>query len=210
MKKSFVLSALILFPTLTFAAAPSEGVPLKVRRGFFTDVNVGALFTLGGANSYSNAQTYLQLGVGYDVSEAIELGFNVGMGASAANCFATVSPAGTCISEDRDPNNGNRPFELSDNFTMLFIDVDASYYFKLAERFYLTPKLTGGYTLLDPAPVRSGGKPVTSGPNAGAGIGVEYATSMDHFSVGAQVVMRFVIGPNIPVMTPYARIKYTF
>lgn len=209
MKKSSILAALILFPTLTFAATPSEGVALKVRRGFFTDVDVGALFTLGGANQYSNAQTYLQLGVGYDVSEAIELGLNLGIGASAANCFATVSGE-TCVSEDRDPNNGNRPFELSDNFTIMMVNLNAAYLIKLAERFYLAPKLTAGYTLLDPAPVRSGGKPVTSGPNAGAGVGIEYATSMDHFAVGADLMARFIIGPNIPVLTPYARIKYTF
>lgn len=209
MKKLFIFLALVLLPSVSLAATPSEGVALKVRRGFFTDVDVGAFFTLGGANAYSNAQTYLQLGVGYDLSESIELGLNVGIGASAANCFAEVSASGTCVSADRDPNT-NRPFELSDNFTVTLLNLNAAYLIKLAERFYLTPKLAAGYTLMDPAPVRSGGRPVTGGPNAGAGIGVEYATSMDHFSVGADVMVRYVIGPNIITMAIYPRVKYTF
>lgn len=209
MKKLVILSALILCPTVALAATPSEGVALKARRGFFTDVDVGAFFTLGGENAYSNAQTYLQLGVGYDITEAIELGLNVGIGASAANCFSVISAQGTCVSTDNDPNT-RRPYELSDNFTVTLINMNAAYRVKLAERFYLTPKLAAGYTLLDPAPVRSGDKFVTAGPNAGAGVGVEYVTSMDHFSVGADVMSRFIIGPNIITLAIYPRIKYTF
>jgi len=41
-------------------------------------------------------------------------------------------------------------------------------------------------------------------------VGVEYATSMDHFSVGADVMSRFILGPNILSFAIYPRIKYTF
>lgn len=209
MKNALVLIALLAVPATALAATPSEGVALKVRRGFFTDVDVGAFFTLGGQNQYSNAQTYLQLGVGYDVSDSIELGVNVGIGSSAANCFAELSNSGACVSSEPDPVT-RKPVELSDNFTVTFIDFNAAYLFKLAERFYLTPKIAAGYTLLDPAPVRNGDKNVTAGPNAGAGIGVEYATSMDHFSIGADALVRFIVGPNITSVAIYPRVKYTF
>ncbi len=46
------------------AGPPPEGVALHVRRGFFTETDIGVFFTVGGNNRYSNAETYLQLGVG--------------------------------------------------------------------------------------------------------------------------------------------------
>lgn len=198
MKKSLLVAALVLSSTAAFAETPPEGVPYTPRQGFFTETDVGVFFTLGGENAYSNAQTYLQLGVGYDVSERISLGAHFGLGSSAANCFAGYLP-------------GTDTCALSDNFTMSFFDVTASYRVKLADRFYLTPKLAAGYTRLDPAPVGNGDPgQAMSAPNAGAGIGLEYATSMDHFSVGADLLARYLIGPNITSVAVFPRVKYTF
>jgi hypothetical protein len=197
-KKSLLIAALVLSSTAAFAETPPEGVPYTPRQGFFTETDIGVFFTLGGENVYSNAQTYLQLGGGYDLTERISLGAHFGLGSSAANCFAGYLP-------------GTDTCALSDNFTMSFFDVTAAYRVKLADRFYLTPKLAAGYTRLDPAPVGSGdpGKAM-SAPNAGAGIGVEYATSMDHFSVGADLLARYLIGPNITSVAVFPRVKYTF
>src|SRR5262245_9426822 len=89
--------------SVAFAGTPSEGIALHVRRGFFTDTNVGVFFTLGGQDRYSNAQTYLQLGIGYDISEHVELSLTGGIGASAANCFA-VREGDACVSSDLQPN----------------------------------------------------------------------------------------------------------
>lgn len=202
-----LLAALILSPLSALAQTPPEGVPLKVRRGFFTETDVGAFLTLGGEDTYSNAQTYLQLGVGYDVSENISLGFNVGIGSSAANCFSTRGPAGDCQA----PSANGGVEQIADNFTMTFLNLTAAYMFKMVERFYFSPKLTGGYTLLEPAPVKDSSlKAVSNGPNMGAGVGIEYATHMDHFSIGADVTARYVIGPNILGLAIFPRVKYTF
>lgn len=198
MKKVVISMLALLVPALASAATPSEGVELEVRRGFFTETDVGVFFTLGGEDAYSNAQTYLQLGIGYDISERIELGLHFGLGSSAANCFAGPrTPRGECT--------------RSDNFTVSFIDLSAAYLFPLVSRLYLAPKIVGGWTLLDPEPLLdSGGQPVTSAPNVGVGIGLEYATSMDHFTIGLDVLSRMIVGPNIPTFAIFPRVKYTF
>jgi hypothetical protein len=196
-RKSLLLWTLIVSSATASAATAPEGIELKVRRGFFTETDIGGFFTLGGDNDYSNLQTYLQLGIGYDISESVELGLHVGVGSNAANCFSGITTANECT--------------LTDHFTVTFFDLTAAYLFRLADRFYLSPKLLGGYTLLDPAPVESaGGTPMTSGVNGGLGIGIEYATYMDHFSVGIDFVARFIVGPNIASFQFFPRVKYTF
>ena len=206
MRKALLYSLMLLVPAVASAATPSEGVALKVRRGFYTDVDVGTFFTVLGADGYSNAQTYLQLGAGYDVLENVSVSANFGIGASAANCFATRNTStNVCqvlVGKDKK--------EVSDNFTVTFLNVTGAYLIKAADRLYVSPKVTLGYTLLGPAPTYSGSNEVTSGINAGVGAGVEYATSMDHFSVGADFMSRFIVGPNILSFAIYPRIKYTF
>jgi hypothetical protein len=198
MKKPLLAAVLAMLPTTALAATPPEGVPLEVRRGFFTEADIGMFFTLGGENIYSNAQTYLQLGVGYDLTDKVSLGVHFGLGSSAANCFAGYMP-------------GTNVCSMSDNFTVAFADVTAAYMVPLADRLYLMPKVAAGLSRLDPAPVGSGdpGAALTA-PNAGLGIGIEYATPMDHFSVGADFMARLLIGPNIPTFALFPRVKYTF
>jgi hypothetical protein len=186
----------MLVPAISAAATPSEGVALKVRRGFFTETDIGGFVTLGGNDGYSNFQTYLQLGIGYDVTELIELGLHFGLGSNAQNCFSGRNTEEVCAQ--------------SDNFTVTFFDLTAGVLIPISERLYFVPKIAGGYTLLDPAPVVRGTEPVRSGVNAGLGVGIEYATSMDHFSIGLDLLGRFIIGPNIFTLQVFPRVKYTF
>jgi hypothetical protein len=197
-RKLVVIAGLLLLPVVAQAATPSEGVPLKVRRGFFTETDVGGFLTLGGIDGYSNFQVYLQLGVGYDITENIEIGLHVGIGANAANCYSSRDAKGTCAT--------------TDNFTVLFTDVSFAYLFRIAERLYIAPKVLLGWTLLDPAPaVRGDGSQITNAPNLGLAVGIEYATNMDHFTIGLDwVIGRFIIGPNIFSMQIIPRVKYTF
>lgn len=188
----------LLLPWAAQAETPPEGVPLQVRRGLFAETDIGAFFTLGGENVYSNAQTYVQLGVGYDVSEQLVVGAHLGLGASAANCFAGYVP-------------GTQECRLTDNFSLAFVNVTVAWRVRLAERLYLAPLAAVGYTRLDPAPVGEGDPSrALSAPNAGLGVGVEYATSLEHFSVGAELLARYVIGPSIPTFAFFPRVKYTF
>lgn len=202
--RKLAIVLLVLLPTVVAAATPSEGVPLKVRRGFFTETDIGGFLTLGGADGYSNLQVYLQLGVGYDITENLEIGLHVGIGANAANCWAQRDNRGNCVNAS---GTG-----ATDNFTNTFIDLSFAYLFRVAERLYVAPKIMGGITLLDPAPVENGaGNPISFAPNVGIAVGVEYATNVDHFTVGLDVVLgRFIIGPNIFTMQFFPRVKYTF
>jgi hypothetical protein len=201
-RKLAALVIVLLAPTV-LAATPSEGVPLQVRRGFFTETDIGGFFTLGGDNAYSNLQTYLQLGVGYQFvvnngAGIVPIGFHVAIGANAQNCFAGLKSNGDC--------------SQADNFTMTFLSVTGGYLARVIERFYLGAKLIAGYTLLDPAPIyTSGGSPINGGLNLGAALSMEYATNMDHFSVGIDVAVRLVLASRvIPSFAFYPRVQYTF
>ncbi len=200
MRKLLVVLSLVLAPALAHAATPPEGVPLKVRRGFFTDVGIGGLFTVGGDNGYSNLQTFLQLGAGYQFSFgenekfAVPIQLSVGIGANAANCHAGLTKAGECLQ--------------SDNFTMTFLGGSAGLLVSLFERFYVGGKLLVGYTLLDPPPQAD----FNGGVHAGIAASVEYATNMDHFTIGLDAGYRMIIG-GANLMHPVhfvLRVKYTF
>lgn len=191
-KLAFVM--LVLLPALASAATPPEGVPLKVRRGFFVETDIGGFLTLGGDNAYSNLQIYLQLGIGYDITENLELGLHLGIGANAANCYSGLDNKGICTT--------------TDNFTVTFLDLSFAYLFRVVERLYVAPKILVGGTLLDPVPDTTGS---SFRFNVGVAVGVEYATNMDHFTVGIDLVPgRFIIGPNIFSMQFFFRVKYTF
>lgn len=195
-KLASLLIALTSF-TSAYAATPSEGVPLQVRRGFFTETDIGGFFTVGGDNGYSNLQTYLQLGVGYQLTinegkGLIPIGVHVGIGANAQNCWAGLLPNNTC--------------STSDNFTLTMISASAGYLHQVVERLYLGGKIIVGGTLLDPEPVA--GTPF--GLNAGVAATLEYATNMDHFSIGLDISYRLIIGPNINALMFYPRVQYTF
>lgn len=190
-RKHALLVLTLLVSGAAFAAVPPHGVPLHVRRGFYTETDIGAFFTLGGNDLYSNPQSYLQLGVGVDLWDRLSLSGHVAFGANAFNCFA--GRVGDLCSQ-------------TDAFTLTFFDAQLAYLYPLGDRFYLTPKVLAGQTLLDPAPVGD----VTQGFNMGLGMGLEYATAMDHFSVGMDVVARYVFRANIPAFSVFPRVKYTF
>ena len=78
---------------------------------------------------------------------------------------------------------------------------------QVVERFYLGGKLLGGFTLLDPDPIGAGSP---GGGNFGVALSLEYATNMDHFSVGLDISYRLIIGPNINALMFYPRVQYTF
>ncbi len=226
-RKLAILISLV-FSTAALAATPSAGVPLEVRRGFFTETGVGVGFNVGGYDGYSNASLYLQLGLGYQIAfnegrSIIPIGLHVGFASNAQNCWSErqrASPSeqepftGNCV----DPSiTGTGPEAeaaraIADNFTQTFIDLSAGYLHRLGDgyitsRLFLGGKLMGGIALVDPLPVPGGS--LVNG-NAGAALAFEWATMVDHFSVGLDLGFRFIIGPNISTITAALRVQYTF
>ena len=101
---------------------------------------------------------------------------------------------------------------IADNFTQTFIDLTAGYLHRFGDgyitsRFYGGGKLVGGIALLDPKPIPNGG--LVYG-NFGVVAALEFATMVDHFSVGLDVGYRFILGPNVSALTIAARVQYTF
>lgn len=200
---SAVFAAAVLLPIAAEAATPLSGVPTQIRRGFFTETDLGAFFTLGGSAGVSNAQVYLSLGVGYDVYAtndhflAVALGFS--QGASAGNCFGEVAGSGCVV-----PGTNEA---LSDNWTAQTIEGSVLYGYQIVPRLMLTGRVLGGVAMIEPMAFTDTSNPV---PLMGGGIGVEYATQFDHFSVGIDAAAKYFIGPNIMGMAIVPRVKYTF
>ena len=206
-------AAFALAPSGAQAGTPAEGVSQTIRSGFFADVNLGGFFTASGSNGVSNAQAFLQLGIGYDVLKAVPpddrfgmaVGLTFGLGSSAASCFASVTASGNCVF-DPAKNSLDAANVAPDNFTVTMVGGEVIFKIKLLERFYLRPRVLVGYAFLDPKPIADLGATFY----AGAAAGVEYATHLDHFSVGVDVETKLIIGPNIPAFALYPMIKYTF
>ncbi len=199
MRKLATLVAALLVSSSALAATPPQGVPLEVRRGFFTETDIGGFFTVGGDDGYSNFQLYLQLGAGYQITVnngrgLIPIGLHVGISANAGNCWSgRPAPDAAC--------------PLSESFSTIFLNASVGYMHEVVERFYVGGKLIGGYTLLDPAPV----KDVNGGATVGVAASLEYATNMDHFSIGLDISYRLTIaGQPISGLMFYPRVQYTF
>jgi hypothetical protein len=204
--------AALLAPASARAAVPAEGVPQAIRSGLFADVNLGGFLTIGGRNaSDQNAasvpQAYMQVGLGYDLARHLSLAASFGLGSSASSCYAQVV-GGACLF---DAARGATPENTAaDNFTVAMFAVEASTKLFFTERLTLRPRLHLGFALLEPEPRREGASPVDKGFVVGAGVGLEYATHLDHVSVGADLFGRLVTGPNLLAFALYPKIKYTF
>jgi hypothetical protein len=195
LRKGSILAVLLL-PLAASAYTPNEGVPFTLHRGLFAETALGALFTVGGRDGYSNAQSFVQLGLGVDITERWEVGALLGVGASDVNCFAQGSAVnGTCTAPG--------------SFTVAMGDGFLGYLAELRPRLFLTPKLFAGYTNLGPHPL-NGALASYSAFNAGLGLGVEYATSLEHLSVGIDVMGRYVFNAKVPAIALFPRLKYTF
>jgi hypothetical protein len=199
-------------PAAARAGAPAAGETQVLRSGFFADVNLGAFATAGGRDAagqstLSSPQAYLQLGLGYDLSRRFSVGASFGLGASAASCFAVVK-GGACVFDGARAASADNA--AADNFTVSLFTLQASYRLLFTERLSLQPRLHAGLAALDPAPRRNSASGVSWGFAAGGGLGVEYATRLDHITLGADLSARWVTGAQILALAVYPKVKYTF
>lgn len=214
-----ILVALVAFfvlaPVMAEAATPTLGVPTPIRRGFFTETDLGVFFTTGGQGANpSNAQAYLHLGVGYDVVSsgkhflAVGLGFT--MGASAGACFGELvegSEGMICADPAKAVNEKMGEGMLPDNWSATTVEASLMYGYEVVPRLMVTARGLGGVGLIEPMAFSNTENPV---PLIGGGLGLEYATHFDHFSVGLDLAGKYFLGPNVLGVAIAPRVKYTF
>lgn len=197
------LALAILAPAAAQASTPLAGVPTQIRRGFFTEMDLGTFFMTGGEPGVSNAQVYVSLGIGYDVLTIDDHFLAVGLGfsqaASAGSCFGATD-TGVCT----DPATGER---LSDNWTAQTVEGTVLYGFQVVPRLLITARALGGIASITPKAFSETENPV---PLIGGGVGLEYATQFDHFSLGLDAAAKYFLGPNKPGFAIAPRVKYTF
>lgn len=219
MKLSRTIAGILLVvaafaPVAAQAATPLTGVPTQIRRGFYTEMDLGTFFTLGGeGKSLSDPQAYIGLGAGYDVfateKHFVSLGLGFSMGTSAGGCYGTLV-GGKCMGTGIDPVTESTR-ELSDNWSLTTFEGTAMYGYFVGERLMLTARLLGGLGIVQPDAFEDGGKLLEGPlPLVGGGVGLEWATQFDHFSLGLDAAMKMIVGPNVPGIAIAPRVKYTF
>lgn len=227
-------------PAAATAAPPADPVsePFQIRRGLHAELDLGVFFTFGGINTnsenflaydppngnvaplptkgISNVQPLLAFFLGYDLAhtEKYSLAAGVRLGAAYSGGASRVKKDDV---DQTAPNSDARKTlaTRANDFGVLTTGVGLSFGYLLSERIALTVKANGGLAIIGPDPAATagedaGGSSAFSGA-VGGGLGMEYFTLLNDFSVGldAQFTMIFAAG-GIPSLGLSIPVKYTF
>jgi hypothetical protein len=165
---------------LPVAPAPATGFEEPPRRGTFLESSLGVFTVFGGSAAVSNAQPYLAFTFGQELGDQATIFASLGIGGASGSCFQ-VATDGSCVG--------------ADSFGAVFVEAGASFGFVPAQRTLLSLKLVAGLTDLTPSPTQNGsGVPgALIGFHFGGGIALDYDTHLDHFAVGADVLLRYTM-----------------
>jgi hypothetical protein len=186
-------------------AFPSAGVDPAPRRGIFAETALGAFATLGGSRVVSTAQPYLSLTAGHNLGERNALFVSLGIGASGASCF----------------DRGQTGCAAADSFGMTFLEMGASAGTQVGPRTIVSAKVLGGVGIFSPGPFAhlDGSVPDrVVAPHLGMGVGIDYDTHLDHFSVGIDALGRYSVANKpdgqgraaVASVAVMPRIRYVF
>lgn len=223
----------------TAAGAPAAASDsFQIRRGLHAELDLGVFFTFGGINTnsenflaydprnpgavplptkgISNVQPLLSVFFGYDVVQDAKYSLAAGLRFLAAYSGGASRVKAADVDATL-PNTDERKTlaTRANDYAVLQTGVGLSFGYLLSERIALTVKAGGGLAILDPDPVATAGE-TAGGASAfsgavGGGLGVEYFTLLNDFSVGLDLnfTMIFAAGgiPSLGVSIP---IKYTF
>jgi hypothetical protein len=206
--------------TETAPEDPSER--FRIRRGFFAETDLGVYFTFGGRNTndfinefpkktISNVQPYLALTFGYDLvhSEGFALSGGLRLSAGYSGGAGRVSDADLALGVEAISTR-------SSDFAVLETGVALAAAIFMSDRLALTVKADGGMAAVDPNPTLSaaedGAGAAVFAPIFGGGLGLEYFTLLNDFSVGLDLrfAMVLISGASIPSASVSVPIKYTF
>jgi hypothetical protein len=165
---------------------PATGLEEPPRRGTYLESSLGVFTVFGGSAGVSNAQPYLSFAFGRELGERATVFVSLAIGGASGSCFQVSAADGTCVG--------------ADSFGAVFGEAGGSYGFIPAKRTLISLKLVAGVTDLTPSPTQNG----SSVPGAligfhfGGGIALDYDTHLDHFAVGADVLVRYTIASYAP------------
>lgn len=196
-------------PPADLSSVQANGSPEPIRSGFFTETSMGAFLTVGGLDSYSSAEAFLGLGLGYDIIPNLSVGVQFRLAPNVSDCYASDAMGAQC--PDQSPpisSNQHGP----NTFTLIALEAKISYRIPVAERLFIPLRVFGGVTLLtpDPQPGSTVGGNLVSDPSFGGATGIEWATPFNHFTLGAEVSADYVLGLGALALAVYPTVKYTF
>ena len=177
---------------LPVTPSPATGLEEAPRRGTFLESSLGVFTVFGGSAAVSNAQPYLSFSFGRELGDRATVFLSLGIGGASGSCFQLATD-GSCVG--------------ADSFGAVFAELGGSYGFMPAQRTLLSLKLVAGLTDLTPSPTQNG----TSVPGAligfhlGGGVALDYDTHLDHFAVGADVLVRYSIASYTPAAAQGSR-----
>ncbi len=197
-------------PTADLSSVQANGSPEPIRSGFFTETSMGAFLTVGGIDSYSSAEAFLGLGLGYDIIPNLSIGAQFRLAPNVSDCYASDSKGlPECPNQSgMVSTNQNGP----NTFTLISLEAKISYRIPVAERLFIPIRVFGGVTLLtpDPQPGNTVGGGTTFDPSFGGALGIEWATPFNHFTLGAEVSGDYVLTLGALALAVYPTVKYTF
>ena len=183
------------------AAAPANGIDERPHRGTYAETSLGVFTAFGGSAGISNLQAYLGMTLGHEIGEQAAIFASLGIGATSASCYL-VGSNGNCLA--------------ADSFAATFVEGGASYGLPLGLRALLSLKVVAGFTDFSPGPVQtsSGNVPDhVTGFHFGGGVAIDYDTHLEHFAVGADLLLRYTMARYSMTMASAAlmpRIRYVF
>lgn len=207
------------------AAPPAASLEQRfnIRRGFFTEGDFGIFLAFGGNNtnnplvpsrSTSNIQPYLAITIGYDLvsNESINLAVGPKLG------LLLNGGAGRPSSADLASGDEKIPTTHSNDFSVFEAGLAATLSIMMTDRIALSVRLDGGLGATDPNPALWAEEEGNGTPGAfgfggmfGAGVGVEYSTLLNGFTVGANLRFVGVLAEGlIPGAAFTIPVKYNF
>ncbi|MFO0726783.1 MAG: adventurous gliding motility protein CglE [Myxococcota bacterium] len=209
-------------PAVPQQAAQGEGEdrPFQIRRGLFAETDVGVYFTFGGTNtndapnfpkkSISNIEPYLGVFFGYDIVRGQKLTFAAGLKLAAGYSGGAGRVSATQLTD------GTPVGELPADFGIMQLGAGISVSYLLSDRIAIVGKADGGMSAVLPNPLIpasvAGAGGAAFGGIFGVGLGMEYFTLLNDFSVGLDVrfSMAMLSGASIPGLGITVPVKYTF
>ena len=190
-KKNLIIVLLTVAIVMFYTTNNVNAQYLKtVENGLYAEGFTGIFLTVGGNDSYSNAQPCVGMGFGYKMSSAMSLGLSLGFGANEANPIS-----GETAPEDFDVLMGK----------LLF-----TYLVPLSDRHYMPLRVGGGMARINPGVIKE--EDITMAPMGTFAIGYEYNTQLENMFIGVEVAGDVILpsGAQIIALSIYPSIKYVF